>query len=1070
MRSRFRRLNTPTKLLIVTFLFLFPLAAALFFMDMGFAYDVNIARTELSANAYARYVLPLVTGISRLVSGQTKNSGGDEGFPAELSRLETALESLLRRIDRLAPSRRYIPSTKSDKRLLLASLNHMKAELAHLAERPENLDALSAISEDIKTVVSYIGDCGMLALDPAPDSNHLAALLYEGFPLFFSGMNSFCLFTRREAPRSPKPGQTERIAVYLSRVLDLTEVYIIRNARASLAADPSYYGRSAFFQNEYPVLLRRFNASLSRYAEVVRAYIKAGAPAGDRRRFCAAWKALYIDGLSLFETGIAALDELIRRRIRSYQRWRFIGFAGTAAASAFAGILLFSVSRGITRPIRFILEYVDSVSRGRYESTLSKHSFTGEFARLAGDIESMVGELKYGLAFSRGLLDSIGAPFLVANADSRLIFLNRAILQFTGRNGDPEDYSGMSIYEFFRRDKGITNLTNACMVDRVCVENEELRMTGPDGKKLSAAVYISPIYDLDNQMIGLCLFLYDMTALRSREAEILQQHSEIERLASFPRENPSPVLAADADGEIFYMNPATETILSRHRISLSDFLPTDHKSIITACLRTNRSRAPFSHGVKDRVYSWAYSPLISDESVQIHVRDITEQTRMEEQLVHNAFHDTLTGLPNRALYTDRLKQALRHMRDVGGGFFAVLHLDVDQFQYINNSLGHAVGDDFLREIAVRIRPVLPTGDTLARFGGDEFAVLLLSAEDAAGAIQTTRTIMEAVGRPYRVGRYEIRPSISIGIVAETGKYVEPTEILRDADTALNRAKAMGRNRYEVFNEKMHESVKSRLSLENDLKRAVEAREFTVFYQPIVHLADGAVAGFEALIRWRHPEKGLVSPGVFIPLAEETGLIVPLEIFVLNNAARQAEVWRRRFGLDSLMMSVNLSVRHVNDTGLVDDIRNALAESGLPPECLKLEITESGIMKNPSKALERLTALQKMGVMLSIDDFGTGHSSLNYLNRFPFDFLKIDRSFIDGMERDDTSFNIVKTIISLALDMNKRVIAEGIEVEAQKRHLFALGCHFGQGFFFAEPLPPAEAEGIMTRGPDWRKEG
>ena len=450
--------------------------------------------------------------------------------------------------------------------------------------------------------------------------------------------------------------------------------------------------------------------------------------------------------------------------------------------------------------------------------------------------------------------------------------------------------------------------------------------------------------------------------------------------------------------------------------------------------------------------------------------DLTAHKRAERQIRHDALHDALTGLPNRALFLDRLSLALASARRPDGAAFAVLVLDVDRFQTINDSLGHPAGDRLLVEIARRLRHLVRPSDPVARLGGDEFAVLAAGSRDGKGAVHLAERIQQELSRPFQIESEEVFAGASIGIALPAGDETQSETtaegLLRDADLAMYRAKAAGRGRYEVYDQELHAAAVELLKLERELRRAVVAGDFVMHYQPIVSLAAGGIVGFEALTRWRHPERGLVAPAHFIAIAEETGLIVPLGWRVLEWACAQAREWQRRFPADPpYFMSVNVSGKLFAEESAVGKVLGILESSGLAPESLRLEVTESVVLDHGEAVMARLRMLQAMGVQLSIDDFGTGYSSLSYLQRFRYDSLKIDRSFVRDIEVQDSRV-IVETILALASHLGIGVVAEGVETGEQLARLRALGCPLGQGYWFARPLDVTAAEALLTAGSVW----
>jgi diguanylate cyclase (GGDEF)-like protein len=439
-----------------------------------------------------------------------------------------------------------------------------------------------------------------------------------------------------------------------------------------------------------------------------------------------------------------------------------------------------------------------------------------------------------------------------------------------------------------------------------------------------------------------------------------------------------------------------------------------------------------------------------------------ERTGFQEQLWHQAFHDPLTGLPNRALFRDRLEHALaragRQIEPVG-----VLVLDIDNFKVINDSLGHPQGDALLLAVAERLRNCLRSGDTAARLGGDEFTVLVEDVGQLSELTEVAERIAEALRRPIQLDGRQVVASASIGIALSSPN--KPAEaLMRDADLAMYRAKTNGKARWELFDDTLEVQAMERLDMETDLRRALEREEFCVYYQPIVSLPEGCVVELEALVRWRHPDRGMVQPGAFIPVAEETGLIVPLGQWVLEQACRQARIWRDAASANAkIVMSVNLSARQFQHPTLVADIKRAVRESGLEPKALKLEITESVLMQDAESTLVTLHALKALGIQLAIDDFGTGYSSLTYLKRFPIDTLKIDRSFVDGLGQDAQDTAIVRSVVALAKTLNLSVTGEGVETVQQQLHLEELGCDLAQGYMFARPSPPEMLDAMFANG-------
>jgi len=443
-----------------------------------------------------------------------------------------------------------------------------------------------------------------------------------------------------------------------------------------------------------------------------------------------------------------------------------------------------------------------------------------------------------------------------------------------------------------------------------------------------------------------------------------------------------------------------------------------------------------------------------------------EQRSVEEKLRHEAFHDALTGLPNRALFLDRLEHRLALEKRRQNTSFSVLVLDVDRFKLINDSLGHARGDELLLQIARRLQSALRPADTVARLGGDEFTVLLEDVNTAGDARKVAERLHEALRVPFWLGSVEVFSGASIGIAHGNAGYARPEDLLRDADTALYRAKAQGRGQCVEFEASMHERAVELLQLETSLRRALERREFHLHYQPVVSLDSGRITGAEALLRWQHPERGLVQPLEFIPLAEETGLIVEIGAWVIREACRQMKEWQEKLGDPQLEIGVNLSSRQFQAPGLVALVADVLQHTGLSPRSLRLEVTESLLMDNHPNIAQTMTELRAMGVRIDLDDFGTGYSSLSYLHQFPIDSLKIDRSFVQRIGSTDDALEIVNTILSLASSLDMEVVAEGVETQQQLDLLRKMHCAYAQGYHLSRPVEAPRFEELLGTRRSW----
>jgi len=470
-----------------------------------------------------------------------------------------------------------------------------------------------------------------------------------------------------------------------------------------------------------------------------------------------------------------------------------------------------------------------------------------------------------------------------------------------------------------------------------------------------------------------------------------------------------------------------------------------------------------NHQRADKVFEITTTPFPADseQNYYIHIaKDVTIQKNYEKQLQHQATHDHLTGLANRMLLEDRLDQAIKQAQRANR-LVAVLLLDLDRFKNVNDGYGHATGDELLCMVAARLKIAIRQTDTVARLGGDEFVVMLTNVADLETVQTITATILTSLAKPYQIrGRkFNLTASVGGSIYPHDGK--EGPLLIRNADVAMYQAKKRG-NHFSYYSEGLNRQVIATLEMENDLHQALTNNELCLHYQPKIDLATGRIDGCEALLRWNHPRRGMVSPGQFIPLAEETGLIVPIGVWVLEEACRQNLAWQAA-GLPPLQIAVNLSARQFRQGDLAATVNAILSTTGLDPGLLELELTESMIMDNPQGAEQALIALKNLGVSLSLDDFGTGYSSLNYLSRFPVDHLKIDMSFIRDIGTSDNRTAVVSSIIDIAHNLQLTAIAEGVETEEQLAFLIANGCDAMQGYLFSKPLPTAEFAALLQKG-------
>jgi diguanylate cyclase (GGDEF)-like protein/PAS domain S-box-containing protein len=569
--------------------------------------------------------------------------------------------------------------------------------------------------------------------------------------------------------------------------------------------------------------------------------------------------------------------------------------------------------------------------------------------------------------------------------------------------------------------------------------------------------------------------LFSLSIDGARAAEEEHRGRSEARFRALLEHSSDLIAVLDRSGLIVYQSPAIEQVLG---YAVEDVLSTHFDllvrpgdrarlmQVVEGADAANGGSGMVECSLRRRTGEWLqfeiqHTNLLDDERVQgivLNCRDISERKIYEDQLAHQAFHDPVTGLANRALFSDRVSHALaRSTRE--GSMVGVIFIDLDDFKTINDSLGHASGDAVLQEVAHRLRGAVRPTDTVARFGGDEFAVLVEEVERGQEAVDVAERVLDGLNAPIDLGEKELYVGASLGVCITSDGHTDADDLLRNADVAMYMAKREDKGKYRIFEPDMHREVVERLEMRADLQRALETGQLEVHYQPVIRLSGSTVYGFEALLRWHHPTRGTIPPANFIPLAEDTGLIVPIGRWTLNQACAQAALLRTEFDDQPFTISVNLSVKQLQSDTIVDDVRDALERSELEPATLVLEITESVLMADMEVAVDRLHALKALGIRLAMDDFGTGYSSLSYLSQLPVDILKMDRSFLTSSSAVSA---LPATIVKIGESLNLEVVAEGIEQPAQASILRELGCGLGQGFLYARAMGPRDLQDYLAR--------
>jgi diguanylate cyclase (GGDEF)-like protein/PAS domain S-box-containing protein len=680
-------------------------------------------------------------------------------------------------------------------------------------------------------------------------------------------------------------------------------------------------------------------------------------------------------------------------------------------------------------------------------------------------------DLQLQKAFLESLFHRAPEAIAVLDNEERIIRVNEEFRRLFGFS--PEEAQGRKINSLIvdPDHKSEANGYSRAVLVGETIAVESLRQRN-DGSLVPVSIVGAPV-EVGGGRVGIYVIYRDITAQKQAE-EALRDSERRHRVVL--ESAPDPIVVYDVEGRVTYLNPAFSRIfgwsLEEVRGRKLDFVPVENWPETAIMIQMVKRGETFS-GIETRrltkdgrVIDVSISGGIYVDSKGhcqgsvVTLQDITVRKLTEEQLRFIAYHDPLTGLPNRKSFYERLEELLNQSGRDAGHCFGLLFLDLDRFKYINDTLCHDVGDLLLKQVGYRLEDNLRKTDHVFRLGGDEFTIILSSLSHDFDAAKVAEKLLEVIAQPYQIKGHLLYVSTSIGIsiYPADGKTVEA--LVRNADTAMYEAKK-DENRYRFFTAEMNNKALLRLQMENLLRVALDKDQFTLHYQPLVDDGRGIV-GVEALLRWSSPELGEVGPELFIPVAEETGLIVSLGEWVLNQACRQVKAWQEA-GRADLYVAVNLSPRQFRHKGLVQTIARILGETGLAPACLKLEVTESSVMENPEEAIAKMRHLHSLGLRFAIDDFGTGYSSLSYLKRFPVETLKIDRSFVQELASSSDDEEIVKTIIAMARNLNIETLAEGVETDEQRRFLLKQGCQKMQGFLFGRPLPPEEIERLWAMG-------